>query len=64
MRKRSAERAFRAKYPGATIERQKLPLGGAYYLVRCVHGADLWAGCGNTIAQAWSDACARMGVAR
>ena len=58
----SAERIFKSHYPKAVIRRHTTTGRKSYYLVRKQRDAFMWSGEGGTKAQAWKDACERMGL--
>ena len=58
----SPERIFKSHHPRATIERHSTTGGEVYYLVRKQRDAFMWSGEGDTKAQAWKDACERLGL--
>jgi len=63
-RKMTAEQIFVSHFPKAKIEHQRGQAGGGYFLVRKRRDEHMWSGCGNTKAQAWRDACERIGLTR
>lgn len=58
----SPERIFKSHHPRATIERHSTTGGEVYYLVRKERRAYEPSGDGYTKAQAWKDACERLGL--
>ena len=58
----SPERIFKSHYPSAVIRRHTTNGYKTYYLVRKQRDTIMWSGSGDTKAQAWKDACERLGL--